>query len=150
MSPFFFVWRLVPLSMGGLSSWVSRTVCLSTRPSACRCRTIRDTRVRELCLAARLSLPLVPPNLLVFLSGAFRAIPPCDILNVRGSPMAMFLPLPLSSTSNRTQTFLHVHLHLLKNQSALIYGWLYLSTKNVITIGGMGKRIMPLAVSTSL
>jgi hypothetical protein len=52
-----FVWRLTPLAMGGLSRWVSRTVRMSTEPSAQRCRIVRDARVRELCLAARLSMP---------------------------------------------------------------------------------------------
>jgi hypothetical protein len=36
--------------------------------------------------------------------------------------------------------------HLLKNQPDLIYGRLYLSTKNIIIIGVMGKN-MPLEVS---
>jgi hypothetical protein len=43
-----------------------------------------------------------------------------------------------------------VHLHILKDQLALIYGRLYLSTKNITIIGGMGKRIMPLAINMSL
>jgi hypothetical protein len=43
-----------------------------------------------------------------------------------------------------------VNLHLLETQSALIYGRLYLSTKNIAIIGGMRKRIMPLAISMSL
>jgi hypothetical protein len=50
----------------------------------------------------------VPPNLLVFLSGAFRAIPSCDIFDVQGSPMMVFLSLPLSATSGQTKTSLHV------------------------------------------
>jgi hypothetical protein len=37
-----------------------------------------------------------------------------------------------------------------KKQPALIYGRLYLSTKNITIIDGMGKRIMPLAINTSL
>jgi hypothetical protein len=53
-------------------------------------RTVRDARVREPCSAAQLSLPPAPPNLLVFLFEAFRAIPHCDIFDVRGSPMMMF------------------------------------------------------------
>jgi hypothetical protein len=44
--------------------------------------------------------------------------------------------------------WLCVHLHFLKNQPTLIFDRLYLSTKNVTIIGGMGKRIMPLAAST--
>jgi hypothetical protein len=75
--------------------------------------------------------------------------------------MTLFSPLPLSAISGRTETFLHVgsivltgngcvHLHLLKRQLALIYGRLYLSTKNITIIGGMGKRIMPLTICTSL
>jgi hypothetical protein len=69
-------------------------------------------------------------------------------------------PLPLSATSGRTKTLLFassivliengcVHLHLLKTQPTLIYGRLYLSSENVTIIGGMGKRIMPFAVSSS-
>jgi hypothetical protein len=42
-----------------------------------------------------------------------------------------------------------VHLHLLKNQPVLIYDRLYLSTKNITIISGMGKIIMSLVVSTS-
>jgi hypothetical protein len=38
--------------------------------------------------------------------------------------------------------WLRVHLHLLKNQPALIYGRLYLSTENITIIGGMRKRIV--------
>jgi hypothetical protein len=75
--------------------------------------------------------------------------------------MTMFLPLPLSATLGQTKTFLlvgsivftgngGVYLHLLKSQPALIYGRLYLSTKNITIIGGMGKRIMPLTISTYL
>jgi hypothetical protein len=73
-----------------------------------RCRTVHDAQVKEFCLAAWLSLPPVPPNLLVFLSGAFQAISSCDIFDVRGSPMMMFLSLPLSTTLGRTKTFLLV------------------------------------------
>jgi hypothetical protein len=46
--------------------------------------------------------------------------------------------------------WLRIQLHLLKSQSSLIYGQLYLSMKNITIIGGMGKRIMPLTISTSL
>jgi hypothetical protein len=56
-SPFFFVWKLTPLAMGGLSDWVSRTVCLSIERSAPRARIVHDARVREPCSAAQLSLP---------------------------------------------------------------------------------------------
>jgi hypothetical protein len=52
-----FVWTLTPLAMSGLFGWVSQTVRMSTRPSVRRCRTVRDARVKEVCLAARLSLP---------------------------------------------------------------------------------------------
>jgi hypothetical protein len=73
----------------------------------------------------------------------------------------MTMPLPLSAISGRTKTFLHVssivnrkwlcvYLHLLKSQPALIYGRLYLSTKNITIIGGMRKKIMPLTISTPL
>jgi hypothetical protein len=68
--------------------------------------------------------------------------------------MMMPLPLSLSATSGRTKTFLFVssiiltgnawlcvHLHLLKTQPTLIYGRLYLSTKNITIIGGMGKEL---------
>jgi hypothetical protein len=34
--------------------------------------------------------PLTPPDLLVFLSETFWAIPPCDIFDMLGSPMIMF------------------------------------------------------------
>jgi hypothetical protein len=81
---------------------------MSTVPFARRCWIVRDTRVRELCSAARLSLPPAPPDLLVFLSEAFRAISSCDIFDVRGSPMTMFLPLPLLVTSGQTKIFLLV------------------------------------------
>jgi hypothetical protein len=156
-----FVWRLTPLSMGGLSDFVSRTVRTRIGPSVRRCWTVHDARVREFCSAARLSLPPVSSDLLVFLFGAFQAISSCDIFDVRGSPMTMFLPLPLSATLGRTKTFLLVgsivftgngcvYLHLMTSQPTLIYGRLYLSTKNITIIGGMGKRIMPLTISTSL
>jgi hypothetical protein len=101
-----FVWRLMPLSMGGLSSLVGRTVCMSIRLLARRCRIVRDAQGRDLCSTVRLSLPPTPPDLLVFLSEAFRAIPPCDIFDVRGSPMMRFFPLPLSATSGQTKTLL--------------------------------------------
>jgi hypothetical protein len=52
-----FVWRLTLIAMGGLSGWVSRTIRMSTRLSAPRCRTVRDARVKEFCSAAWLSLP---------------------------------------------------------------------------------------------
>jgi hypothetical protein len=39
--------------------------------------------------------------------------------------------------------------HLLETQPTLIYGRLYLPTKNITIIGGIRKRIMPLAISTS-
>jgi hypothetical protein len=45
--------------------------------------------------------------------------------------------------------WLCVHLHLLKTQSTLIYGQLYLPTENITSIGVTGKRIMTIAVSTS-
>jgi hypothetical protein len=74
--------------------------------------------------------------------------------------MTMFLHLHLSATSGCTKTFLlassiiltrrlRVYLHFLKTQPTLIYSRLYLSTKNITILGGMGKRIMPLAVSMS-
>jgi hypothetical protein len=94
---------------GGRRLWlweVNRTVCMSIGWSAPKAWTVCDARVRELCSAARLSLSPAPSDLLVFLSGAFRAIPPCDILDVRGSPMMMFLPLSLSAVSGQTKTFL--------------------------------------------
>jgi hypothetical protein len=75
--------------------------------------------------------------------------------------MTMFLPLPLSVTSSNQDPFacgfycidkewLCVHLHLLKSQPTLIYGRLYLSMKIITIIGAMGKRIMTIAISTSL
>jgi hypothetical protein len=132
-SPYFLCLEAGASVHGGLPGLVGRTVCMSIRPSACRCWTVRDARGRDLCCTARLSLPPAPPDLLVFLSEAFRAIPPCDIFDVRGSPMMMFFPLPLSATSSRTKTLLLassivligngcVHLHLPKTQLALIYG----------------------------
>jgi hypothetical protein len=45
--------------------------------------------------------PQAPPDLLVFLSGAFRASPPCDIFDVRGSPMTMLLA-PIWAPNTRT------------------------------------------------
>jgi hypothetical protein len=99
--------------------------------------------------------PLVPPDLLVFLSGAFREISSCDLFDVRRSPVMMFClclyrPLRLNQDLFACgfycieRKWFCVHLHLLKSQLALIYSWLYLSTKNITIIGGMGKRIMPL------
>jgi hypothetical protein len=45
-------------------------------------------------------------ELVSILSGAFQAIAPCDIFDVRGSSMMIFFPLPLSVTSGRTKTLL--------------------------------------------
>jgi hypothetical protein len=75
--------------------------------------------------------------------------------------MMMSMLLLLSAISGRTKIFSHatsivltgngcVHLHFLKSQPALIYGRLYLSTKNITVIGGMRERIMPLTISTHL
>jgi hypothetical protein len=133
---------------------------MSSRPPARTCRTVRDARVRDLCWTARLSLPSTPSDLLVFLSGAFRAFPPCDIFDVRGSSMMMFFLCIYQSLPAEARPFcllvlyidrkwLCVHLHLLKTQPALIYGRLYLPMKNTTSISGTRKRIMTLAVSTS-
>jgi hypothetical protein len=46
--------------------------------------------------------------------------------------------------------WLCVHLYPLKRQPALIYGQLYLSTKNITIISGIEKRIMSLTISLSL
>jgi hypothetical protein len=62
-------------------------------------------RVKELCLAARLSLPLGASGLVSLLVRSFPSNHPYDIFDVRGSPMTMFLPLSLSITSDR-KTFL--------------------------------------------
>jgi hypothetical protein len=105
---FHFVWGLTPLAMGRLFGWVSWTICMSSGSFARKCRTGRDARVREMCSAAQLSMPPAPSNLLVFLSGAFRAILSYDMFDVRGSPVTMLLPL--SAIFGRTTTFLLVGL----------------------------------------
>jgi hypothetical protein len=76
--------------------------------------------------------------------------------------MGMFLPLPLSATFGRTRTLLLAISNVLtgngcvstciflKMQPTLIYGRLYMSMKNITIIGGMGKRIMPLAINASI
>jgi hypothetical protein len=72
---------------------------MSTGSSVRRCWTVRNARVKEFFSATWLSLPPLPLDLLVFLSGAIRAISSYDIFDMRGSPMMMFLSLPLSATS---------------------------------------------------
>jgi hypothetical protein len=99
------VWRLTPLGRGGLSGWINRIIYRSTGTSTHRCRTVRDARVRLPCSTAQLSLPPASLDLLVFLPRAFRAIPPCDMFDVRGSSMTMLSPLPLTIISDRTKTF---------------------------------------------
>jgi hypothetical protein len=148
-----FVWTLTPLAMGGLSGWISRTVCLSTRPSAHRCWTVRNAQVRLPCSAPQLSLPPSASGLASLL--------------VRSLPSNLFLwyiwrarianddvfAFALSATLGQTKTSLHVDsMELTGNGyvSTSIYDRLYLSTKNITIIGGMGKRIMPLTISTSL
>jgi hypothetical protein len=59
-------------------------------------------------LGCLVELAPVPPDLLVFLSRAFRTIPSSDIFDMRRSPMMVFLSLSLSATSYQTKTFLHV------------------------------------------
>jgi hypothetical protein len=83
-----FVWTLTPLAIGGLSGWVSRTVCLSTRPSARRCQTVRDARVRLPCSSCQLSPPSGASGLASLLS------------------ITMSSPLALLATSGRTNTSL--------------------------------------------
>jgi hypothetical protein len=75
----------------------------------------------------------MPPDLLVFLSGAFLAIIPCDVFEVRESPMTMFLAFTFIGHFSPNQYFLLansiiltgngcVYLHILKTQPVLIYG----------------------------
>jgi hypothetical protein len=94
---FFFVWRLTPWAWAdypaesaGPSVWAPDRLCVGARPSAmlgsgCRARLLNW------------AYPSVPPDLLVFLSGAFRAIPPCDMFDVWWSPITMLSLLPLSA-----------------------------------------------------
>jgi hypothetical protein len=157
-----FVWTLTPLAIGGLSGWVSWTVCLNTRPSARRCRTIRDAWVRLSCSAPQLSMSpgasglasLLVRSLLsnLFLWYIWRT----RIVNDDVFAFAFIghsepnQDLFACGFYDIDKKWLRVHLHLLKSQPTLIYGRLYLSTKNITIIGGMGKRIMPLTISTSL
>jgi hypothetical protein len=102
--------------------------------------------------------PPAPLDMLVFLSGAFRAIPPCDMFDVRGSPMTMLLPClyrPFPAGPRLFFLWVYltqngcVYLHLLKINRPSFMAIVSVDEK-YYNHGGMGKRIMPLAISMSL
>jgi hypothetical protein len=156
---FHFVWGLTPLAMGRLSGWVSWTICMSSGSFARKCRTGRDARVRETCSAAQLSMP---PSAFELVSLLVWSLPSNPFLwYVRRARITSDDAFAFISHFRSNHDFFAcgsivltgngcVHLHLMKNQPALNYGRLFLSTKNNTIIGGMGKRIMPLAMSMSL
>jgi hypothetical protein len=79
------LWADCPTESDGPSTWAPDSPRLG----------LKQSMMLELGSFARLlnwACPSVPLDLLVFLSGTFQAIPSCDTLNVRGSPMMMFLP----------------------------------------------------------
>jgi hypothetical protein len=61
--------------------------------------------------------PLAPPVFL--LSGAIRVSTSCDIIDVQGSPMIIFLSLPLSAKHGRTKSFLLVCSNVLTGTGGL-------------------------------
>jgi hypothetical protein len=100
-------WTQWPLVAVELSSQMSQTIRVGSRPSTHGCRTVRDAQDMEHCsaLVDHACSPAPPVLLVLLLSGASRVTTPCDIFDMRGLPMVMSLPLYLSTTSDQTKTF---------------------------------------------
>jgi hypothetical protein len=119
VSPFFcFVWRLAPLAIGGLSDWVSQTICMNTEPSARRCR---QSVMLESWSRARLlnwAYPPMPLNLVVFLSGPSEQSLLATCSTCEDHQWRCFC-LAFIAISDRTKTFLLVGSIILKGNACV-------------------------------
>jgi hypothetical protein len=142
-------WRLWPwvdclAESARPSVWAPDRPHVGVRPSAMLGSGCRARLLNWVC-------PPAPPDLLVFLFRAFRAIFLWYIWRARIANDDIFAFAFIGHFEPNRDLFACgfycidrkwscVHLHILKSQPTLIYGRLYLSTKKITIIGGMGKN----------